>query len=107
MKRALIALAIIAGAAAPAFADPCQAATEAATRSALTRAEAAGRRTATVRVACGAERVTLVLHRVDGPSGGTITVREVVRPIGGKVIDASTKLFFQDSSSARLIRLTD
>ena len=82
MTRFLIAVAAFGCLSAPAFADVCSAATEAATRAALASAEASGRRTSTVRVACGGEKQTLVLHSIGSMSVagyliGAFGVREV------------------------------
>jgi hypothetical protein len=107
MTRFLIAVAAFGCLSAPAFADVCSAATEAATRAALASAEASGRRTSTVRVACGGEKQTLVLHRIDGASGSSVSVREVKKPEGAKMMSASSKGDFSPSSASRVIRVKD
>ncbi len=107
MTRFLIALAAFGCLSAPAFADVCAAATEAATRAALASAEASGRRTSTIRVACGGEKQTLVLHRIDGASGSSISVREVKKPEGGKAMAVRSKGDFSASSASRVIRVKD
>lgn len=104
MKRVAALIAAAACLAAPAFADACNAATEAATRAALDSAAAAGRRTATVRVTCGGERQTYVLHLSQGASGAAITVRELKRSAGQTGL-AGEKRGSGDSSAAKLIRL--
>ncbi|MEQ9506713.1 MAG: hypothetical protein RLO80_10625 [Hyphomonas sp.] len=79
MTRRLVSLAALLCLSAPAFADVCTGATEAATRAALESAEATGRRTATVRVTCDGERKTFVLHRTKSASGTSVSVRELKR----------------------------
>ena len=105
MKRfaALIAAACLS---APAFADTCAAATEAATRAALDYAAAAGRRTATVRVTCDGERQTFLLHRSQGASGTSVTVRELKRSADKTGIDGGNRAS-SSSSTAKLIRVGD
>lgn len=107
MKRHLVALAVLSCLSAPALADSCAAATEAATRAALDAAEAAGRRTATVRVTCGGERETFVLHRSETPSGTAVTVREVKKSKTGQVMPAEDKRDFSAGSAAKIIRVGD
>jgi len=77
MKRAAALIAAAACLAAPAFADPCDAATEAATRAALEAATAAGKRTTTVRVSCDGAYRTFILHQRQDKSGTTVSVREI------------------------------
>jgi hypothetical protein len=103
MKRfaALIAAACLS---APAFADTCAAATEAATRAALDSAAAAGRSTATVRVTCDGERQTFVLHRSQGASGASVTVRELKRSADKTGFDGGNRAS-SSSSTAKLIRV--
>jgi hypothetical protein len=107
MKRFLIALPALLCLAAPALADPCSAATEVATRAALDAAQAANRRTAIVRVACGGTRETLVLHRVGGTSSASVTVRAIEPGEGNKGFRAAAKTDFSGSSQARVIRVRD
>jgi len=104
MKRFAALIAAGACFAAPAFADACTAATEAATRAALDAAAAAGKRTATVRVTCDGERQTFVLHRTQGANGTSVTLRELKRSAGksglsGGVSGASS------SSMTKIIRV--
>lgn len=106
MKRHLIALTVLVCLSAPAFADTCAAATEAATRAALDSAAAAGRRTATVRVTCDGERQTFVLHRSQGASGTSVTVRELKRSADKTGIDGGNRAS-SSSSTAKLIRVGD
>lgn len=77
MKRAAALIAAAACLAAPAFADPCNAATEAATRAALDAATAAGKRTTTVRVACDGTYRTFILSQRQDKSGTMVSVREI------------------------------
>lgn len=105
MKRHLVALAVLSCLGAPAFADTCAAATEAATRAALDAAETAGRRTATVRVTCDGARQTFVLHRSETASGTAVTVREVKKSKTGQIIPAGEKRDFSASTAARVIRV--
>ncbi|MBK8197550.1 MAG: hypothetical protein IPK75_04200 [Acidobacteria bacterium] len=102
MKRSLISFTVLLSLAAPGFADACDAATEAATRAALQSAEAAGRRTATVRVSCDGERKTYVLRRSTTASGASVTVREITRGAGQ---DGLAGAAASDSSTARIIRV--
>lgn len=104
MKRvaALIAAAVCLSA--PAFADTCAAATEAATRTALDAAAANGRRTATVRVTCDGERQTFLLHRSQGASGTSVTVRELKRS-ADKTGLAGENRASSSSSTSKLIRV--
>lgn len=104
MKRVAALIAAAACLAAPAFADACNAAAEAATRAALESAAAAGRRTATVRVTCSGERRAFVLHLSKGASGTAIMVREMKRS-DGKAGLAAENRGSGDSSAAKLIRL--
>jgi hypothetical protein len=104
MKRHLIALTVLVCLSAPAFADTCAAATEAATRAALDSAAAAGRRTATVRVTCDGERQTFLLHRSQGASGTSVTVRELKRSADKTGIDGGNRAS-SSSSTAKLIRV--
>lgn len=106
MKRHLIALSVLVCLCAPAFADTCAAAAEAATRAALDAAAAAGRRTATVRVTCDGERQTFVLHRSQGASGTSVTVRELKRSADKTGIDAGNRAS-SSNSTAKLIRVGD
>ena len=106
MKRVAALIAAAAWLAAPAFAGTCSAAAEAATRAALDSAAGAGRRTATVRVTCGGERQTFVLHLSQGASGTAVTVRELKRSAGPAGL-AGEKRGSGDSSATRLIRLGD
>lgn len=106
MKRHLIALTVLVCLSAPAFADTCAAATEAATRAALDSAAAAGRRTATVRVTCDGERQTFMLHRSQGASGTSVTVRELKRSADKTGIDGGNRAS-SSSSTAKLIRVGD
>jgi len=105
MTRCLASLAVLACLAAPAFADTCSAAIEAATRAALQSAEAAGRRTATVRVTCSGERQMFVLHRSNTPAGTSITVRDVSKPVSRSDIASGNLNDFSASSAARVIRV--
>ena len=105
MKRHLVALAVLGFLSAPAFADSCAAATEAATRAALDAAEAKGQRTATVRVKCGGARETFVLHRSETPSGTAVTVREVKKSKTGQVMSVEDKRDFSASTAAKIIRV--
>ncbi len=89
---------------APAFADTCAAATEAATRAALDSAAAAGRRTATVRVTCDGERQTFVLHRSQGASGTSVIVRELKRSADKTGVDGGNRAS-SGTSTAKLIRV--
>jgi cobalamin biosynthesis Mg chelatase CobN len=89
---------------APALADTCAAATEAATRAALDSAAAAGRRTATVRVTCDGERQTFVLHRSQGASGTSVTVRELKRSADKTGVDGGNRAS-SGTSTAKLIRV--
>jgi hypothetical protein len=104
MKRSLAAVSVLLCLAAPALADTCSAATEAATRAALDRAADAGRRTAVVRVKCDGAAQTFVLHRVGETS---VTVREVKRGEANKGVSARSKKDFSSSSQARVIRVGD
>lgn len=106
MKRHLIALTVLVCLSAPAFADTCAAAAEAATRAALDSAAAAGRRTATVRVTCDGERQTFMLHRSQGASGASVTVREWKRSADKTGIDGGNRAS-SSSSTAKLIRVGD
>lgn len=106
MKRHLIALTVLVCLSAPAFADTCAGATEAATRAALDSAAAAGRRTATVRVTCDGERQTFMLHRSQGASGTSVTVRELKRSADKTGIDGGNRAS-SSSSTAKLIRVGD
>lgn len=104
----LAVLLIAAGlAAAPAFADTCSAATDAATRAALDNAAAKGQRTATVRVACGGKTETFVLHRTETARGTSVSVRTVQASPASRVIKVDDKPGFSGSTSARLIRVGD
>lgn len=104
MQCSLAALSALLCLAAPAFADTCSAATEAATRAALDRAADSGRRTAVVRVKCDGASQTFVLHRVGESS---VTVREVKRGEGNKGVSARSKKDFSGSSQSRVIRVGD
>jgi hypothetical protein len=104
MKRHLIALTVLVCLSAPAFADTCAAATEAATRAALDSAAVAGRRTATVRVTCDGERQTFLLHRSQGASGTSVTVRELKRSVDKTGLDGGNRAS-SSSSTAKLIRV--
>ena len=106
MKRHLIALTVLVCLSAPAFADTCAGATEAATRAALDAATAAGRRTATVRVTCDGERQTFMLHRSQGASGASVTVRELKRS-AEQIGLAAEKRGSAGSSTSKLIRVGD
>ena len=77
MKRVAALFAAAACFAAPAFADPCDAATEAATRAALEAAAAAGKHTTTVRVSCDGAYRTFILNQRQDKSGTTVSVREI------------------------------
>ncbi len=88
---------------APAFADACDAATEAATRAALDAAEASGRRTATVRVTCDGERQTFVLHRRQDASGTSVSVRQVKRTADKTGLAGETRT--SGSSMTKIIRV--
>lgn len=103
MKRHLIALTVLVCLSAPAFADTCAGATEAAARAALDAAAAAGRRTATVRVTCDGERQTFMLHRSQGASGASVTVRELKRSAEQIGLAAEKR----GSSTSKLIRVGD
>ncbi len=108
MKRTLVALTAFSCLAVPAFADPCDAATEVAARAALDDAAAANRRTAIVRVQCGGERQTFVLQRTGGKKSSTITVREIKSgELAGGAVNARSKSAFTGSSSSRVIRVND
>jgi hypothetical protein len=104
MKLSLAALSALLCLAAPAFADTCSAATEAATRAALDRAADAGRRTAVVRVKCDGASQTFVLHRVGETS---VTVRELKRAEGNTGVSVRSKKDFSSSSQSRVIRVGD
>jgi hypothetical protein len=101
MKRTLAALAALACLSAPALADTCAAATEAATRAALDAAAATGRRTATVRVTCGGERQTFVLHRSQTATGTSVSVREIQRSADKTGLAGQAR----GASTARIIRI--
>ena len=105
MTRSLLALTALLCLAAPAFADPCAAATEAAMRAAIQSAEATGRRTATVRVTCGGERQILLIHRTSTASGTSITVREVTKSTGSGDLAGGNLDDFGSSSTSRVIRV--
>lgn len=107
MLRPLTALILAAVLAAPAMADTCSAATDAATRAALASAEAKGQRTATVRIACGDTRQTLVLHRTETRQGTSVTVRSVEPSDDSKPIRAMAKKDFASTSAAKVIRVPD
>lgn len=104
MKRYLVALAVLSCLGAPALADTCAAATEAATRAALDSAAAAGRRTATVRVTCDGQRQTFVLHRSQGASGTSVTVRQVKSGDDTNGLSGEARAS-GGSSQARIIRV--
>lgn len=106
MKLAVLFIAAIL-AAAPAFADTCSAASDAATRAALDSAAAKGQRTATVRVACGGKTETFVLHRTETARGTSVSVRAVKAGSASRVIKVDDKPGFGGSTSARLIRVGD
>ena len=106
MKLALVSLAALLCLAAPAFADVCDAATESATRAALESAEATGRRTATVRVTCDGQRKTFVLHRIQGASGTSVTVREL-KGSRDKTGLAGEKRTSGGASMTKIIRVGD
>lgn len=93
--------------AAPAFADTCSAATEAATRAALDSAAAKGQRTATVRVACGGKTETFVIQRTETARGTSVSVRTVKASPASRVIKVDDKPGFGAYTSARLIRVGD
>lgn len=101
MKRSLTTLALLACLATQAFADVCTAATEAATRTAIQSAEAAGRRTATVRVTCDGEQRTFMIHRRLTANGAAVTVREVSRPASVEALAGGKSA----SSTMRIIRV--
>jgi hypothetical protein len=105
MKRHLVALAVLSCLGAPAIADTCAAAAEAATRAALDAAETAGRRTATVRVTCDGERQSFVLHRSQTAAGTAVTVREVKRAKSGQVTSVEDRRDFGAATAARVIRV--
>ncbi len=107
MLRYLIAFAALLAVSAPAMADTCSAAAEAATRSALASAEARGQRTATVQVACGGKTETFILHRTETARGTSISVRAVEPAKGGALLAAVSKRDFSASSAARIIRVGD
>ncbi|MFN7165165.1 MAG: hypothetical protein ACK4P2_10150 [Hyphomonas sp.] len=90
---------------APAFADACSGATEAATRAALESAAAAGQRTATVRVSCDGERQTFVLHRRQDASGTSVSVREVKRTADKTGLAGENRT--SGSSMTKIIRIRD
>jgi hypothetical protein len=106
MTRSLVSLAALLCLAAPAFADVCTAATEAATRAALDSAEATGRRTATVRVTCDGERKTFVLHRTKSATGTSVTVRELKRSADKSGL-AGGKATSGGASMTKIIRVGD
>jgi hypothetical protein len=105
MKRCLIALAAFAGLAAPAFADTCSSAADAATRAALASSEAAGRRTSVVRIDCGGTRQTFVLHQIGSGAGASVLVRELKKSETPAAAPLFSKRDFSSSSAARVIRV--
>lgn len=105
MKRELVALAVLSVLSAPASADTCAAAAEAATRSALESAEAAGRRTALVRTTCAGQRQTFVLYRLQTASGAGVVVRAISGVRSGQLIAPGDKREFSAATPARLIRV--
>jgi len=107
MKRHLVALAVLGCLSAPAFADTCAAATEAAARAALGAAEADGRSTATVRVTCAGKRQTFVLLRTQTPSGTAVTVREVRNTGPARIVSVEERPDFMATTAAKIIRIGD
>jgi hypothetical protein len=108
MLRTVIAVSALLCASAPAFADPCEAATEVASRAALDNAAAANRRTAIVRVQCAGERQTFVFQRVGGKNGSTVTVREVkAGELSGGSAASGLKNTASGTSTSRVIRVGD
>lgn len=106
MLRTAIALTVLLCASAPAFADPCEAATEVASRAALENAAAANRRTAIVRVSCAGERQTFVFQRVGGKNSSTVTVREIkAAELAGGGSGSGARVEKSGSSTSRVIRV--
>jgi len=105
MKRYLVVFAVLSVLAAPALADTCTAAVEAATRSALEAAEADGRRTALVRITCAGQRQTFVFHRLQTASGAGVVVRAIPGVMSGQLIAAGDKREFSAATPARIIRV--
>jgi hypothetical protein len=108
MKRQLAAsaiLSVLSVLGAPALADTCTSVAQAATRSALESAEAAGRRTALVRTTCAGQRQTFVLHRLQTASGAGVLVRAIPGVKSGQIIAADDKREFSAATPARIIRV--
>jgi len=104
MKRVAALIAAAACFAAPAFADPCTGAAEAATRAALEAAAASGKRTATVRVTCDGEQQTFILHQRQDAAGTSVSVREVKRA-SDKTGLSGAKYGASGSSMTKIIRV--